>query len=202
APIRSGQGELLGCVLVFTDVSEARAMQKHLRYAATHDALTALLNRSAFESALAESCHDAEQNDRHSVLCFIDLDRFKHVNDTAGHAAGDEMLRRIARLMQSQVRSGDVLARLGGDEFALILRNCPLDRAQLLGNRLIEGITQMPFEWEDQSFSVGASLGLSRIRSGNSDPEQLLRQADAACYQAKRSGRGCLAIHAGSSAGA
>ncbi|MDI6529025.1 PAS domain S-box protein [Pseudomonas otitidis] len=202
APIRSGQGELLGSVLVFTDVSEARAMQKHLRYAATHDALTALLNRSAFESALAESCHDAEQNDRHSVLCFIDLDRFKHVNDTAGHAAGDEMLRRIARLMQSLVRSGDVLARLGGDEFALILRNCPLDRAQLLGNRLIEGITQMPFEWEDQPFSVGASLGLSRIRPGNSDPEQLLRQADAACYQAKRSGRGCLAIHAGSSAGA
>ena len=113
APVRSAEGELLGSVLVFTDVSEARAMQKHLRYAASHDALTGLLNRSAFEDALAESCREVTQNAGHSVLFFIDLDLFKQVNDSAGHAAGDELLRRISRLMQEQVRSGDLVARLG-----------------------------------------------------------------------------------------
>ncbi|WP_431483348.1 PAS domain S-box protein [Pseudomonas solani] len=196
APVRSAEGELLGSVLVFTDVSEARAMQKHLRYAATHDALTGLLNRPAFEDALAESCREVEQNAGHSVLFFIDLDHFKQVNDNAGHAAGDELLRRISRLMQDLVRSGDLLARLGGDEFSMILRSCPLVQAEMLAARLIEHIQALRFEWEGQVFQVGASVGLATLRAGNSEPAELLRQADIACYQAKNGGRGRLAVYA------
>ncbi|MCU9951059.1 PAS domain S-box protein [Pseudomonas sp. PDM13] len=196
APVRSADGELLGSVLVFTDVSEARAMQKHLRYAATHDALTGLLNRPAFEDALAESCREVEQNAGHSVLFFIDLDHFKQVNDNAGHAAGDELLRRISRLMQDLVRSGDLLARLGGDEFSMILRSCPLAQAEILAARLIEHIQALRFEWEGQVFQVGASVGLATLRAGNSEPAELLRQADIACYQAKNGGRGRLAVYA------
>ncbi|BAN50766.1 PAS domain S-box protein [Metapseudomonas resinovorans] len=194
APMRCGEGALLGCVLVLTDVSEARAMQKHLRYAATHDALTGLLNRWAFEDALVESCREVLQNDSHSVLCFIDLDRFKQVNDSAGHAAGDELLRQLGRLMQAQVRSGDQLARLGGDEFALILRSCPLPRAEQLAARLIEQIQGLALTWEGQELRVGASAGLTCIHSGNAQPAELLKQADTACYRAKHAGRGQFAV--------
>lgn len=195
APVRSAEGELLGSVLVFTDVSEARAMQKHLRYAASHDALTGLLNRSAFEDALAESCREVEQNAGHSVLFFIDLDLFKQVNDSAGHAAGDELLRRISRLMQEQVRSGDRVARLGGDEFAMILRSCPLAQAEILADRLIEQVRGLRFEWEGRTFQVGASIGLAPLHAGNSEPAELLRQADIACYRAKHGGRGRMAVY-------
>ncbi|MCY1395051.1 putative diguanylate cyclase DgcE [compost metagenome] len=194
APMRAGDGTLLGSVLVLTDVSEARAMQKHLRYAATHDALTGLLNRSAFEDALAESCRDVLQNDGNSVLCFIDLDRFKQVNDSAGHAAGDEMLRQLARLMQAQVRAGDQLARLGGDEFALILRSCPLPQAEQLAARLITQIQGLTLTWEGQEFRVGASVGIACIHSANAQPAELLKQADTACYRAKHAGRGQFAV--------
>ncbi|MDA8483700.1 PAS domain S-box protein [Pseudomonas resinovorans] len=194
APMRAGDGTLLGSVLVLTDVSEARAMQKHLRYAATHDALTGLLNRSAFEDALAESCRDVLQNDGNSVLCFIDLDRFKQVNDSAGHAAGDELLRQLARLMQAQVRAGDQLARLGGDEFALILRSCPLPQAEMLAARLIAQIQDLALTWEGQEFHVGASVGIACIHSANAQPAELLKQADTACYRAKHAGRGQFAV--------
>ncbi len=194
APMRSSDGALLGSVLVLTDVSEARAMQKHLRYAATHDALTGLLNRQAFEDALADSCRDVLQNDSHSVLCFIDLDRFKEVNDSAGHAAGDELLRQLARLMHAQVRAGDQLARLGGDEFALILRSCPLPQAELLAERLIAQIQGHVLAWDGREFRVGASVGLARIHSANAHPPELLKQADTACYRAKHAGRGQFAV--------
>jgi diguanylate cyclase (GGDEF)-like protein/PAS domain S-box-containing protein len=194
APMRGGDGTLLGSVLVLTDVSEARAMQKHLRYAATHDALTGLLNRAAFEDALAECCREVLQNDGNSVLCFIDLDHFKEVNDSAGHAAGDELLRQLARLMQAQVRAGDQLARLGGDEFALILRSCPMAQAELLAARLIEQIQTLALHWEGQEFHVGASVGMACIHSGNAQPADLLKQADTACYRAKHAGRGQFAV--------
>ncbi|WP_052659226.1 PAS domain S-box protein [Pseudomonas sp. LFM046] len=194
APMRGGDGTLLGSVLVLTDVSEARAMQKHLRYAATHDALTGLLNRPAFEDALNESCRNVQQNGGHSVLCFIDLDRFKQVNDSAGHAAGDELLRQLARLMQAQVRAGDQLARLGGDEFALILRSCPLPQAELLAARLIAQIQDLVLRWEGQQFRVGASIGMACIHSENAQPAELLKQADTACYRAKHAGRGQFAV--------
>jgi diguanylate cyclase (GGDEF)-like protein len=192
--MRGGDGTLLGSVLVLTDVSEARAMQKHLRYAATHDALTGLLNRPAFEDALAESCREVLQNGGNSVLCFIDLDHFKGVNDSAGHAAGDELLRQLARLMQAQVRAGDQLARLGGDEFALILRSCPMAQAELLAARLIEQVQALVLHWEGQEFRVGASVGMACIHSGNAQPTELLQQADTACYRAKHSGRGQFAV--------
>ncbi|MFZ6046262.1 PAS domain S-box protein [Pseudomonas sp. CR3202] len=194
APMRGCDGALLGSVLVLTDVSEARAMQKHLRYAATHDALTGLLNRPAFEDALADSCRDVLQNGGHSVLCFIDLDRFKEVNDSAGHAAGDELLRQLARLMHAQVRAGDQLARLGGDEFALILRSCPLQQAELLAARLIAQIQGQVLAWDGQEFRVGASVGIACIHSGNAHPTELLKQADTACYRAKHAGRGQFAV--------
>jgi diguanylate cyclase (GGDEF)-like protein/PAS domain S-box-containing protein len=194
APMRGGDGSLLGSVLVLTDVSEARAMQKHLRYAATHDALTGLLNRPAFEDALTESCREVLQNNSSSVLCFIDLDHFKEVNDTAGHAAGDELLRQLARLMQAQVRAGDQLARLGGDEFALILRSCPLSQAELLAARLIAQIQALALHWEEREFHVGASVGMACIHSGNAQPAELLKQADTACYRAKHAGRGQFAV--------
>jgi len=195
APIANRLGQVVGVVLVFHDVSHAREMQKQLSHQATHDSLTGLMNRSAFESRVVDVINKAQLEDTHHVLCYLDLDQFKLVNDTCGHVAGDELLRQLAMMLQSLMRRGDVLARLGGDEFGLLLYDCPVEKGRELAENLRQVIRDFRFPWNDQQFAVGVSIGLVNISRDTEDLTQLLSLADAACYAAKDSGRNRVHVY-------
>lgn len=184
---RSGQAAYF--VVMLEDISESRRLASELSYQATHDALTGLLNRREFEHRLAMMLGRARSEHSEHALCFIDLDQFKIVNDTSGHAAGDQLLREIARLAESRLREGDVLARLGGDEFGLILQNCNLDTAANVTEKLRQALESIVFTWEEQSHSIGASIGVVPIYAEAPDIGDLLRSVDIACYMAKDGGR-------------
>lgn len=160
-----------------------------LAFQARHDPLTGLPNRRVFEQKLDECVSASRRAGDHGALCFIDLDRFKIVNDTCGHAAGDELLMRIALLIRERVRDEDVVCRIGGDEFALILRGCSRSDALRLAENLRAGLGDFRFDWKEHVFSVGASIGMTYIDGTQTDPSEILIAADAACYEAKRSGR-------------
>ncbi len=160
-----------------------------LAHQAQHDPLTGLPNRRAFEERLEESVAASKRAGDHGALCFIDLDRFKIVNDTCGHAAGDELLCRIARLIRQRVRDQDVVCRIGGDEFALILRGCNRTDALRIAEHLREGVAAFRFSWEDRLFSIGASIGVTYIDGTHATVADLLMAADSACYEAKKNGR-------------
>jgi len=176
-----------GTIWVVEDVTEARRQREALSWAASHDALTGLMNRAAFERLLEEA-HDAAASAPFCAL-FVDLDRFKLVNDTAGHAAGDALLKGIAQALLGAVRHADVVARLGGDEFAVLLPGCPMPHAQELAERLRTAVLDYRLAWEGQAFAVGASVGLVLGDGRHGSAAELLREADAACYEAKRGGR-------------
>ena len=164
---------------------EAEARIRHMAY---HDSLTGLVNRAEFERRLEQTLKEAQQSEESHALLYIDLDQFKLVNDSCGHAAGDELLRRLTRRLQAGVRGSDSLARLGGDEFAILLQNCPLDQARELAQGLLESISRYHFVWEDRTFRVGASAGLVSL-SRDKNAQTLLSMADMACYAAKERGR-------------
>lgn len=168
---------------------------QQLAYQATHDPLTKLPNRRAFEQALEDAVSASRRASDASVLCFLDLDRFKIVNDTAGHAAGDAMLARIAELIRHRVRSGDLLCRIGGDEFGLILRGCSLDEARHVAEGLIHAVANDRFEWGGQTFTVGVSIGLVALDGHLTSSGDALVAADLACYTAKRKGRNTITTH-------
>jgi diguanylate cyclase (GGDEF)-like protein/PAS domain S-box-containing protein len=189
APIRGRDGQLLGAVLVFHDVTETRRLTRQLAHDATHDALTGLINRPEFERRLERALNSARQYGARHALCYLDLDQFKVVNDTAGHAAGDELLRQINAILLGMFRERDTLARIGGDEFGLLLDNCPLDRAQVIAQTVVSNIRDYRFHWEGRSYQIGVSIGLVPITAETRDTVQLLTQADVACYVAKELGR-------------
>jgi diguanylate cyclase (GGDEF)-like protein len=172
-------------------VDEATAMLAHQ---ATHDPLTGLANRRAFEEALEVAVNTSRRAGDHDVLCFIDLDRFKVVNDTCGHAAGDELLRRIAHTIQQRVRSNDLVCRIGGDEFALILRGCGPEEGRRIAEHLREAVAALQFDRDGRRFTVGASIGLVPIGEGVGASEALIA-ADLACYEAKHRGRNRVVEH-------
>lgn len=193
APVKSAEGEVKGAVMVFRDVTSRRAMQNKLRYHATHDALTGLTNRREFENALQQTLDEGAGDQ--SVLCFIDLDRFKVVNDTAGHVAGDALLKECARVIGRQVRDDDVVARLGGDEFGLLLRHCPPDKAIQIAERLIAALGEMRFAWKDSLYDIGASVGLVHLAGNLISVEEAMSRADVACYAAKHRGRNQVSVY-------
>ncbi len=190
APIRDRDGQIIGVVLVFHDVSKAHEMARQMSWAATHDSLTGLHNRVEFERRLQSLAqHDGGNTAKRHALLYIDLDQFKVVNDTCGHAAGDQMLCQISALMQSRMRESDTLARLGGDEFGILLENCPLEHAVRIAEGVLESVGGYRFVWQEKSFVVGASIGLVEIAGHNLAPATLLAAADTACYAAKDEGR-------------
>ncbi|MBW4620737.1 MAG: EAL domain-containing protein [Cyanosarcina radialis HA8281-LM2] len=166
-----------------------RKSEQRLAWQATHDELTGLVNRREFQQLLEGALTIAKTQDRQHSLCYLDLDRFKIVNDTCGHAAGDELLRQVTALMRSQVRSTDILARLGGDEFGLLLKNCPGQQAMSIANSLRQSIQEFRFVWQDQTFTIGVSIGVVTIGTTTSNLLTALNAADAACYSAKNTGR-------------
>ena len=193
SPLKADDGRLVGAVVVFQDVTSRRAMQKALDFQTTHDALTGLTNRRGFELALQMAL--AAEGGETNILCFINLDRFKVVNDTAGHVAGDALLRECAGVIGHQIRDDDVLARMGGDEFGLLLRHCPLDRARRIAERLIEALDAIRFSWEDAVYDIGASVGLVELDDEVVSVEEAMSRADVACYTAKNRGRGQVAVY-------
>jgi diguanylate cyclase len=195
APILSPTGALTGAVLLFQDVTKARAVQRDLTHAALHDALTGLANRLAFERALNDAVAEAGDSHRQHALCFIDLDRFKIVNDTAGHAAGDALLREIAANLRTTIRGHDLIARLGGDEFAVLLRDCTLDDAERIGNKLIQAVKGLRFTWHGRAYDVGASVGITSIEDASVSASEIMIRADLACYASKSGGRGIVSLY-------
>src|SRR3569623_1405497 len=189
SPIFGRQGGILGTVIVFRDVTQQRRYTRELSYHAQHDPLTGLVNRREFERRLTQTVVSARKYGTQHALCFLDLDQFKAVNDGAGHAAGDELLRQITALLLEGVRERDTVARLGGDEFGLLLANCPPDKAIALTEAIIAQIRDHRFVWEGQAFHIGASIGIVPIGASAPAAPDLMRQADLACYSAKHGGR-------------
>lgn len=190
APIRDRDGHIVGVVLVFHDVSKTHEMARQMSWAATHDSLTGLFNRMEFERRLhALVSHDGGNASKRHALLYIDLDQFKVVNDTCGHAAGDQLLCQLSALMQARMRESDTLARLGGDEFGILLENCPLENANRIADGILESVGAFRFAWLEKSFVVGASIGLVEIAGHSLAPATLLAAADTACFAAKDEGR-------------
>lgn len=187
-PLKGQKGDLVGTVVVVRDVSELRGLTKQMSYQASHDALTGLVNRREFERRLEEALQTAHTNEAKHVLCYLDLDRFKAVNDTCGHMAGDGMLREVAALIKETVRDSDTVGRLGGDEFGLLLVGCPLDKARQIADDVVRKISDYRFVWKDKIFNVGISVGLIEISRESGAPDEVMSAADSACYVAKKQG--------------
>ena len=166
-----------------------------LVYQASHDALTGLINRREFEQRLQRTLLSALQQDREHALCYMDLDQFKVINDTCGHAAGDELLRQLALLLKANLRERDTLARLGGDEFALLLENCNVQDALEVADTFRAEVQRFRFKWGERIFAVGMSVGMVAINRDSGTAANLLSAADAACYVAKDRGRNQIHLY-------
>ncbi|MDR3468384.1 MAG: EAL domain-containing protein [Xanthobacteraceae bacterium] len=189
------EGAPSGMVVVIHDMTEHYEFIARLSWQASHDPLTGLTNRREFEHQLALALERI--NDAHTVhtLMFLDLDQFKIVNDTCGHAAGDRLLREVAAVLHAEAGERDVVARLGGDEFALLLQDCTTDDASITGEHLRSAIDDLEFVWGGRSFKVTASIGLVSLSRAGISVADALRMADVACYAAKESGRNRLRVH-------
>ncbi|MGC3981620.1 MAG: EAL domain-containing protein [Steroidobacteraceae bacterium] len=186
SPLKSPYGDQTGTVVLMRDVSELRGLTRQMSYQASHDALTGLINRREFERRLQEGIDAARASAAHHVLCYLDLDRFKTVNDTSGHLAGDGLLREVAALIKDAVRDSDTVGRLGGDEFGLILVGCPLEKATQIAEDVVRKLAEYRFVWKDKIFTIGVSVGLVEITRESGTMEEVMSAADSACYVAKR----------------
>lgn len=195
APIHTPEGEIIGGVLIIRDVTDAREMHRRLLWQADHDGLTGLLNRRAFEEKIAQTLSSRRGAEFPMSVLYIDLDHFKPVNDTAGHAAGDELLRQTAHLMQARIRDTDTLARMGGDEFAVALNACPDDMAEQIAQQITDSIGSFDFQWEGKTYRLGASIGVVHVPPHWSTLDECMAAADAACYKAKENGRAGIVVH-------
>lgn len=194
-PIIDQQGRITNFVSLQEDISEARRLSLKLEYEATHDQLTGLINRREFQRRLEQAIDEARVDEVTHALCFLDLDRFKVINDTSGHMAGDMVLRRIGHVLQEHIRANDTVARVGGDEFALILRHCDIQKAAAICDQVRRTVAGLSFPWDDQVFSVGLSAGLAVIDGQLTDTVELFKQVDAACYGAKDAGKNRVIIY-------
>ena len=174
-----------GTLITLEDIAE----NNDLQYKASHDPLTQLTNRQSFEEKLEPALQKALRHNIDSAVVFIDIDRFKPVNDTAGHAAGDDLLKRIATILQSRVREGDTLARIGGDEFAILLENCSLLIAEEVSERIRKDIETTIFSYADKIFNITISAGITPVNGAYKDTSTLMKAADAACQSSKNQGR-------------
>jgi len=195
SPIRNSAREVVGAVVMLHDVTEMRGLTRQMSYQAAHDALTGLVNRREFERRLEEAIESGHRGDGQHVLCYLDLDRFKLVNDTSGHLAGDSMLREVAKLLRDAVRDSDTVGRIGGDEFGILLVGCPLEKARQIADDVTRAVGDHRFVWRDKIFNIGASIGLVEISRESGTLEELLAAADTACYVAKKQGTGRVVVY-------
>ncbi|CAG9169463.1 EAL domain-containing protein [Cupriavidus pampae] len=195
ALIRDRAGLAIGVVLVLHDVSMERAHAARLAHEATHDALTGLVNRAEFERRLAAATSSTRQTDCTHTLMYLDLDQFKVVNDTCGHAAGDELIRQVAEVMRQALRKGDTLARLGGDEFGVLLEHCSGEEGARVAEILRRAISGFRFAHRQRTFALGVSIGVVSLDGSIVKIEEALSAADAACYMAKEGGRNRVQVY-------
>jgi diguanylate cyclase (GGDEF)-like protein/PAS domain S-box-containing protein len=196
APIFDRDNSIIGAVLVFHDITRERRMAHQMTWQATHDSLTGLANRDEFADRLASLLAGmAGSGDDEHALLYLDLDQFKVVNDTCGHAAGDELLKQLSQLLRTSVPANAALARLGGDEFGVLLENVNLDKAREVTTRLLQVIGDFTFQWEEQRFDVGVSIGMVPIQQDTQNASFVLSAADVACYVAKDSGRNRVHVY-------
>ncbi|MEG7524140.1 MAG: EAL domain-containing protein [Chromatiales bacterium] len=182
-------------VTLIQDISESHQAHERLTYLAQHDVLTGLLNRAEFERRLAVLISVKKAPKEHHVLCFMDVDQFKLINDTCGHKAGDEMLQQLAIIIKSQLKEFELIGRVGGDEFGILLSNCSMERAETICSNLLQTIRSFLFTWEDRSFDVAVSIGLSGFSPMEESTSSILSTADVACHMAKELGRNRLHIY-------
>jgi diguanylate cyclase (GGDEF)-like protein/PAS domain S-box-containing protein len=194
-PLFDGEGRFRGYRGVGSDVTAARRMVNRIAHQAAHDPLTGLLNRREFERRLEHAIASARRHGSRHVVCYLDLDRFKTVNDTAGHAAGDALLKEVPGLLAGKFRERDTLARLGGDEFGLLLENCVVDEAVEKCEGIISAFRDFRCRWNGHTFHVGVSIGLAPVAADAEDASQVLRRADLACYAAKELGRNRVDVY-------
>lgn len=199
-PVFASDGRVLGTVLLLHDVSRYRLLTDALSLQANQDPLTGLVNRREFETRVSRAIKTARGPRGMHALAYLDLDKFKIVNDVCGHGAGDELLRRIAAVLRGKVRERDTLARLGGDEFGLLLENCTLDAARQVCENLLAAVKEIRFTWHNRTFTVGVSIGLSIIDNKVEDLGSIIAATDAACYRAKENGRNRIEINSPSTA--
>jgi diguanylate cyclase (GGDEF)-like protein/PAS domain S-box-containing protein len=195
SPIKGPGNSISGTVVVIHDVTEIRGLTRQMSYQAAHDALTGLINRREFERRLEEALDSAVTEEAVHVLAYMDLDRFKAVNDSCGHIAGDNMLREVAGLIKKQVRDSDYVARLGGDEFGTLLIGCPIDKAQQIARDICSAVADYRFVWQDKIFNIGISIGLVGVSHTSGTQQDVMAAADSACYVAKQRGRGQVHVY-------
>jgi diguanylate cyclase (GGDEF)-like protein/PAS domain S-box-containing protein len=191
-PVFDEEFQLTGLVILLHDVTEFRERTRALHHRANHDPLTDLLNRGAFERRLQQAFAKARRIGAPFALIAVDLDNFKRVNDTSGHAAGDEILRRVADAFRGALRPADVVGRMGGDEFFVLLTECELSQTREIAQRLLVALNSIRMDWNGVVHRTGASIGLANWSASFHSVKDWAEAADNACYQAKQSGRGAL----------
>ncbi len=196
SPIRNRQNEIIGAVMVFRDITHTDQLEKRLEYQAKHDLLTGLTNRTTFEERLRVVLEEQRHQDVEYALCYIDLDQFKVINDTCGHIAGDQLLRQIKNIILGKIRRHhDTLARFGGDEFVLLLEECSAESAVRIAQVICDAIQVHRFVYDNNTFAVGASVGVVPITRDTLSVNEALSMADNACYIAKERGRGRIHLY-------
>ena len=193
AQIHDPQRRQVGNIVTFRNVTAATRMARELSYHANHDALTGLLNRRVLEARLGRALDSADELDCRHALLYFDLDHFKAINDSAGHVAGDELLRQLSLLLRRQLREHDTLARMGGDEFAVLLENCGSARANTVAEKIRDTVGAFEFTWEGRVHRTGASVGQVEFNGHGLSARDVIEAADRMCYAAKSAGRGRIA---------
>lgn len=196
APIFDRENSIIGAVLVFHDITREQRMAHQMTWQATHDSLTGLANRNEFSERLTNLLENMPDSDQlHHALLYLDLDQFKVINDTCGHAAGDELLKQLGNLLRHKIPTTASLARLGGDEFGILLENASLQQAREIARELLEAVGSFSLQWETRRFNVGVSIGLVPIRQQTANASFVLSAADVACYVAKEFGRNRVHVY-------
>lgn len=195
-PVMTDAGELLGTAVVLNDVTRLHGLARLVDHRDSHDPITGLENRSAFEGHLLDAIEEARREDLHHVFCHLDVDNFRMVNDVCGHQGGDQLLQQLAQLLARRIRRSDILARLGGDEFGLLLQNCRLLKAEQIAEGLRRAVQTFRFDWEGDEVNVTLSIGLVPISNETRRMGKVLSAADLACYMAKDLGRNRIHVFA------
>jgi diguanylate cyclase (GGDEF)-like protein/PAS domain S-box-containing protein len=195
-PLYDAQKRVIGCIGLALDVTNRKRVEMQLEYWANHDSLTGLFNRRRFKEELEQRSAQAEQKGSQGALLWLDLDRFKEINDSFGHRAGDALLIEISLLLQKHLSKSDTLARLGGDEFAIVLGNTSLAEARASAQRLLQRVRQHTVTLQGQPVHATVSIGITRFPQPSITIDELLAQADRAMYQAKDEGRNRYSVFA------
>lgn len=188
-------GQQEGAVVAFRDISARKLLEEELKWQASHDQLTKLLNRKYLEDALETEVKRLKRSDEESAILYIDLDRFKYINDTIGHAAGDALLIEISNLLHTRLRTADLLARIGGDEFSILLRNIDLEHVSEIADDYRKLLEQFTFTFDGCDYNINGSIGVAIINKLSKNYGEILANADIACHIAKGKGRNQIHVY-------